>query len=535
MRSMKRIIPVAVILVAITVVLVLVEGRESPSPGDIHMTTSQPVADQRPAAAQEQELCAKHQLPATECFSCDPTLREPDRLWCTEHDRYEDRCFICHPELVDTGRLWCEEHSLYEDECFFCHPELREEETGSAECDACSPGDAEARTSPPGELLCVEHDVWESECGICHPELIANLEPGQGLKIRLASPESAAKAGVETSVAAKGSSLGGLVVLSRLSYDQNRLARITPLAAGVVRDVSADVGDSVSRGQVLVEIDSQEIARTKSDYLSSLADEALKELVFNREKDLLAKSITSQQEYDEASAEYQMATNATKTRRQQLLNYGLTEGQVQEVAETSSSSSRLPILAPFSGTLVERDAVIGEAVEVGDMLFTLADLSSMWLELSIPEDRLSSVEVGDPVEATFDALPGTSVSGQLIWLASSIDEQSRMIKARAVIRNRGSSLKHGMFGQVRILPKRNLSGLRVPGQALHRVDGIPVVFVKLQDDLYEIRRVALGGNTRGSVEILEGILPQEEVVVAHSFTMKSEFLKSRLGAGCVHE
>ena len=110
-----------------------------------------------------------------------------------------------------------------------------------------------------------------------------------------------------------------------------------------------------------------------------------------------------------------------------------------------------------------------------------------------------------------------------------------MIKARAVIPNRGSSLKHGMFGQVRIFPKRNLTGLHVPVQALHHVDRTPVVFVKLEKDLYEIRRVSPGGNTGESVEILAGIFPQEEVVVAHSFTMKSEFLKSRLGAGCVHE
>jgi cobalt-zinc-cadmium efflux system membrane fusion protein len=205
------------------------------------------------------------------------------------------------------------------------------------------------------------------------------------------------------------------------------------------------------------------------------------------------------------------------------------------VEETGSSSSRLPIVAPYSGTLVERDAVVGEAVEVGDVLFSLADLSSMWLELSIPEDRLSSIEVGDPVEAAFDALPGVTVSGQVVWLASSIEEHSRMIKARAVIPNRGSRLKHGMFGQVRIFPERSLTGLHVPVQALHHVDGTPVVFVKLEKDLYEIRRVSLGGNSGESVEVLAGIFPQEEVVVAHSFTMKSEFLKSRLGAGCVHE
>jgi cobalt-zinc-cadmium efflux system membrane fusion protein len=524
MKSRKPIIALAVTVVAVAIVLVLVKGRESPSPGEATVT-----------AAQAEEQCAKHLLPAVECFFCDPALREPGRLWCNEHDRYEDRCFICHPELRDADRLWCEEHSLYEDECFFCHPELREVQTGSEEGEASCSGECEAGTCLPNELLCVEHDVWESECGICHPELIANLEPGQGLKIRLASPESAVKAGVETSVAAAGSSLGGLVVLSRVSYDQNRLARITPLAAGVVQRVLTDVGDSVSKDQVLVEIDSPEIARAKSDYLSALADEALKELVFKREKGLVEKGISSQQEYEEASAEYQMAMNTTKTTRQQLLNYGLTDEQVRKVAETSSSSSRLPILSPFSGTLIERDAVLGEVVKVGDMLFTLADLSSMWLELSIPEDKVSSLEVGDSVEATFDALPGASVNGRLIWLASSIDEQSRMIKARAVIPNRGFSLRHGMFGQVRILPKRNLKGLHVPVHALHRVDGIPLVFVKMEGDLYEIRRVGLGGNTGETVEILEGILPQEEVVIAHSFTMKSEFLKSRLGAGCVHE
>jgi cobalt-zinc-cadmium efflux system membrane fusion protein len=524
MKNGRPVILIAITVVAVAVVLVLVKGRESPVPAETQMT-----------AAPQEERCTRHMLTVTECFFCDPALREPGRLWCKGHDRYEDRCFICHPELMDADRLWCKEHSLYEDECFFCHPELSEVQAVSGGSDACCPEEGEVGTSPPGDLLCAEHDVWESECGICHPELLANLEPGQGLKIRLASSESALKAGVRTSAAAAGSSLGGLVVLSRLSYDQNRLARITPLADGVVREVFADVGDSVSKRQLLVEIDSPEIARAKSDYLSSLADEALKELVFNREKDLLEKSITSQQEYEESSAEYQKAMNATMTTRQQLLNYGLTEGQVREVAETGSSSSRLPIVAPFSGTLVERDAVIGEAVEVGDVLFSLADLSSMWLELSIPEDKLSSIEVGDPVEATFDALPGVIVSGRLIWLASSIDEQSRMIKARAVIPNRGSSLKHGMFGQVRIFPKMNLTGLHVPVQALHHVDGTSVVFIKLEEDLYEIRRVSRGGNTAESVEILAGIFPQEEVVVAHSFTMKSEFLKSRLGAGCVHE
>ena len=524
MRSNKSMPMGAVVVVAAVLALSVFRGKESPSFGEAPAT-----------AMPQDEVCAKHLISVAECFFCDPALREPGRLWCEEHDRYEDRCFICHPEIREVDRLWCEEHSLYEDECLFCHPELRDAQDESRGKEASGPTETGVSTSSSNELECLEHGVLERECGICHPELIAALQPGQGLKIRLESSESAAKAGVGTSTPATGSSLAGIVVLSRVSYDLNRLARITPLASGVVQRVAVDVGDTVSRGQVLVEIASPEIARAKSDYLNALANEALKRIVFEREKGLADKKISSQQEYEEALAEYEVAANAARTTRQQLLNYGLTEEQIREVTETRSSSSRLPILAPFSGTLIDRNAVVGEAVRVGDMLFTLADLSSMWLELSIPEDRLSLLNVGDPVEATFDALPGAKVHGRLSWLASGVDEQSRMVKARAAILNPGSSLRHGMFGQVRILPEQDLKGLHVPADALHRFDGTPFVFVKLARDLYEVRKVDLGGTGGGRVEILEGVLPQEEVVVTHSFTLKSEFLKSRLGAGCVDE
>ncbi len=487
------------------------------------------------AAAAQNELCAKHQLSAAECFLCDPALREPGRLWCKEHERYEDRCFICHPEIKEVDRLWCEEHKLYEDECFFCHPELRQIQNESKAQDAAIPLENQGKTLPANELQCLEHGVLEKECGICHPDLIDTLQPGQGLKIRLESSESAMKAGIGTSIPTTGSSLAGLVVLSRASYDLNRLARITPLAAGVVQKVLADVGDAVAKGQALVEIVSPEIAKAKSDFLSALANEALKMLVFKREKGLVKKKISSQQAYEQALAEYQMAGNITTMTRQQLLNFGLTEEQIQETTDSGSISSQLPILAPFSGTLIDRNAVVGEAVKPGDMLFTLADLSSMWLELSIPEDRLAPLTVGDLVEATFDAHPGASVHGRLIWLASGIDEQSRMVKARAIVPNPGSLLKNGMFGQVRILPKQKLAGLHVPVDALHRFDGKAFVFIKLSDDLYEIRRITLGGRDIENIEILDGISPQEEVVVTHSFTLKSEFLKSRLGAGCVDD
>ena len=452
--------------------------------------------------------------------------RITNRLWCKEHGVYEDECFICHPELepknsenYSPDRLWCNEHSVYEDECFICNPEL-----ASKNSEDVSKG-----------LYCEEHRVPEKECGICHPELTTLLKPGNGLKVRLESKDSAAKAGIVVSVLEYGSPFADFVVLCRVNYNLNFLARITPLTSGVIRKVLVNVGAYVSQDDVLVEIVSPEIAKAKAEYLTALADKTLKKLVYEREKGLFEKKISSQHEYQQALAEYQMAVNTTNTKRQQLLNYGFTEAEVQKIVETQSSSSLLPIRAPFSGTLIERNAVVGEVIGSGDILFSLADLTTMWLELSIPEERLSFFKIGNLIEASFNSLPNQKLHGELIWLASNIEEQSRMIKARAIVKNLDSQLRHGMFGQVSLLPEQSNEALYVPADSIQRFDKKSFVFVMRSEDLYEIRMVATGSRNDSKVVILEGLLPHEKIVTSGSFTLKSEFLKSRLGEGCVDE
>lgn len=421
--------------------------------------------------------------------------------------------------IRDPNRLWCKEHGVYEDECFICHPELKTQK-----------GEVEL-----SELYCNEHDMPELECGICNPGLTASLKPGQGLKIRLKSTESAIKAGVVTAVPNGGQPSAGLVVLCQITYNLNNLACITPLTTGVIRTVLVDLGAHVSKDDVLVEVVSPEIAKAKAAYLTALAHEKLKHLGDEREKGLFEKRISSQREYQQAQAEHQMAINQANTGGQTLLNYGFTKKEVHDIVKTGSSSSLLPIRAPFLGTIIERNAVVGEAARPGDTLFTIADLSTMWLELSIPEDRLSFFKVGNLIEASFDSLPQNKLQGELIWMASNIEEQSRMVKARAIIKNPDAQLKHGMFGQVSILPGQSNKVLYAPIDSIQRFDKNSFLFVKLSDDLYEIRRVELGSRNEKSVEVLAGLALHEEIVVQGSFTLKSEFLKSRMGAGCVHD
>ncbi|MCP4254571.1 MAG: hypothetical protein GY775_14435, partial [Candidatus Scalindua sp.] len=191
--------------------------------------------------------CNEHGVYEDECFICHPELKSEvatdvetqkhdhgsadaaqnsNRLWCNEHGVYEDECFICHPELKskvatdvktqkhdhgsadaaqNANRLWCNEHGVYEDECFICHPELK----------------SNTSEVPQTVLYCEEHRVPEQECGICHPELTASLLPGKGLKVRLESTESAAKAGVVTDFPDEDKAHAIHSILCQVSYNMN--------------------------------------------------------------------------------------------------------------------------------------------------------------------------------------------------------------------------------------------------------------------------------------------------------------------------
>jgi cobalt-zinc-cadmium efflux system membrane fusion protein len=465
--------------------------------------------------------------------------RDPSRLWCNEHSIYEDECFICHPELAskqtlnlvqdaqgdatrDPNRLWCNEHSIYEDQCLICHPELANQKP-------------HAEATAAGSLMCNEHGVLEKECGICHPELLPGLPIGKGLKIRFSSDASVIKAGVELGHSQSASSNVTPDLLGQLSFDRNKLAVITPLGKGVLREIFVDVGDFVQAGQLLATVSSPAIAKAKSDYLQVLADAELRRKVYAREKGLHEEKVSAGLDFEKAKAALAASQSAIDHGLQGLMNLGLSDSEIEEVARSQSRNSNMPIRAPFTGTVVGRNAVLGTAVEPGAPLLQVADLSTMWMELSVPETQLAGVKRGTRIQARFDALPGLAFDGELTWIAFSVDERTRMVKARVELANGQHLLKQGMFGRAKPTGVSQMASLSVPEKAVQIVDGLSVVFVKLEADLFEARPIQHGAARDGHIPILSGLSPNDTIVIAGSYIMKSEFLKARLGAGCVHD
>jgi cobalt-zinc-cadmium efflux system membrane fusion protein len=485
----------------------------------------------RPAAKTSAASTAahRHETAGETCFICDSTKREAGRLWCAEHDRYEDRCWLCHPELEEKGRLWCNEHSLYEDECHLCRP--------GADDDGDENAKALPREGGTPVLTCNEHQVPEEECGICQPQLAAGLNPGGELKVRFESVQSASKAGIRTSPAGATQAQSSIPAICEVTYNENELARITPLAPAIVQRVLVDVGADVKAGDVLVELHSADVASAKSAFVSAVVDLNLKEVACKRERRLAEKKISSEKEVQEADAACSTAELTLSTTRQRLLNLGFTTEEVEAISKEQDSSATLLVRAPYGGTIVEREAVVGEAVAPGDDLFTLANLDTMWLSLSIPADKARFIKRGLTVEATFAGHTGDEFTGTLTWVNTSIDERTRMLRARAVVDNATRALMAGMFGEARVLIGKAGAAVSVPHEAVQRYEKRPYVFVKVEDDLYSLRRVALveGNPSDDFVAVASGLTPNEPVVTEGAFTVMSEFLKSRLGAGCVDD
>jgi cobalt-zinc-cadmium efflux system membrane fusion protein len=291
----------------------------------------------------------------------------------------------------------------------------------------------------------------------------------------------------------------------------------------------------VTAGEVLAVVHSRDIAAARSKYNKAIAESRRAKLTLAREQDLHEEEISARKDLEQAQAAAAVADAAVIESRQYLQNLGLSEKEIENSVRQRKDTSSLPVRAPFSGTVIERNAVIGTAVAPGDDLFTVADMSTMWMQVSVAEAQLSSVRVGSLVQARFDVYLGISFEGKIAWVAPTVNPETRMLQARVVLANPQGLLKEGLFGRASLSGFAERNALSVTAGAVQEIDGKAVVFRKLEDDLYETRLVTTSVAHDGNVLVMAGLAPDDEIVTGGSYIVKSEFLKARLGAGCTDD
>ncbi len=322
-----------------------------------------------------------------------------------------------------------------------------------------------------------------------------------------------------------------LETTGQVDYEQSLRAHVSPRIPGRVINVQANLGDEVSRGNTLVTIDSVELGEAKAQYLAARSRESVTRETYEREQKLYEDRITSQREVLDAKAEFLEAEAIRQSARETLRLFGLSGGQIDGLEAGDLRASSLPVRAPISGRIVERHVTIGELVSPSDNLFTIADLSNVWIWIDVFERDLAKVHEGDEVEVRVDAYPDRVFAGEVSYLSPDVATETRTVRARIDAANPARLLRPGMFASVRLSDPHTdgTESLVVPSAAVVRAEGREIAFVPLGNGRFDARPVEVGRREGEWVEILSGLEAGMEVVSEGAFVLKSELARDELG------
>jgi cobalt-zinc-cadmium efflux system membrane fusion protein len=178
--------------------------------------------------------------------------------------------------------------------------------------------------------------------------------------------------------------------------------------------------------------------------------------------------------------------------------------------------------------------VQGELATPEEPLFTVADLSPVWVQASVAETDLRRVRVGAPAAIEVAAYPGERFHGRVTYVSSVLDKETRTVQARIEVPNPKGRLKVEMFATAFVESEGvHGSGLVVPPEAVVLIDGKPTLFVH-EDGRFEPRNVVLGPRLANGTVVSSGVEPGERAVVAGAYTLKARILKSQMGEGHAH-
>jgi cobalt-zinc-cadmium efflux system membrane fusion protein len=346
--------------------------------------------------------------------------------------------------------------------------------------------------------------------------------------------ESLELLGVETAKVEIRKPVKLLHATAEIQFNANRLFHIGPRVSGRVVGVFADLGEEVRQGQRLALIDSVELGKAISDYLTFKTSVEVHEAHFNREQRLWEKRVSSEKEMLDAKAAYLQAKAEFEAAENSLHLLGLSEQDILDLKSQTHSTTAFPILSPFGGTVVEKHTTLGEMTDPAVRLFTVADLKVLWIMLDIYEKDLAKINPGQDVNISVAAYPEKYFQGKIAYISDVMDERTRTIKVRVEIDNSERKLKPGMFATARISMGEEGNGterLTIPRSAIETYENKKVVFVSLGGSTFQMREVQAGEEFDTQVEVLGGLKEGEEIVTKGGFYLKSELLKEMM----VHE
>src|SRR5262245_6713171 len=303
-----------------------------------------------------------------------------------------------------------------------------------------------------------------------------------------------------------------ITVPGMVRSDQDTTALVGPIIEGRISQVLVGWGETVKRGQVLAWLDSVEVGEARAAWFRAQAELQVADATVKRLQQLTADKIVATKDLAAAQGDLATAHAEADAARNALRILGFSDDEVDHLASGQDAGSRVPLVAPIDGTIVDRTAVTGAWAEPSAALFTIMDLGTLWVDAQVYEKDLGAVQVGEEVSVSVISAPDRDLSGRVSYVGSTVDAATRTTIVRTVVANPDGLLKPGMFASVRIVTRESSGSLLLPeGAVLQAPDRRQVVVEEA--GRYQLRDVRVGATAEGRVEILDGLHAGERVVI----------------------
>ena len=334
-----------------------------------------------------------------------------------------------------------------------------------------------------------------------------------------------ASSGVEIRSAGPATIKPMLKLPGEIVFNAEKMVHVVPRLSGVVLAVPRDVGQTVRQGDVLAVVESQALAELRSQYLAARKRLALARTSFEREKKLWEEKITAQQDYLAAQLALNEAEIAADLAAERLRALGI----APEVTRTGGSLARFEVRAPISGVIVSKAVAAGATLKEDADIFTVADLSTVWVQVTVYPKDLGTLRLGQQASIKATAFEAQG-DGVVSSIGALVGEQSRTALARVVLHNPKGVWRPGMFVDVELAAAEVQVPVAVSVDALQTLRAWTVVFGRY-GQYFEARPLELGRSDGQMVEVLKGLSVGEKYAAGNSFAIKADLGKS----GATHD
>ena len=359
-------------------------------------------------------------------------------------------------------------------------------------------------------MMCTPPQKEGGRCPVCAMELVAASGGDSGGDDRSIVVDAATRrvANIQTVSVERIPLQRTIRSVGEIAYDEGRMKTISAYTNGRFDRMYVEhTGAVVRQGDRMAEFYSPDLHSAQVEYLQ-------------------ARDAASKRNAIDVVADANARLSANS--RQRLLELGMTESQIGQLKQNRKALSRLDIVSPMQGTVIERLAVEGEYVKEGQPVFRLADLSTVWLLLELFPQDVATVRVGYAVEAVMKSMPAQSFSGRIEFIDPQVDAQSRTVSVRVVLDNDEGLIRVGDYATATIevpLFSDSLAeygGLVVPRNAVLSAANESVVYVETETGRFEIRRVVTGPTVGDKVLVLEGLAEGNKVATSGNFLLDSQ-------------